>query len=187
VIKRTSSFPSIFSGQPGQLVGRDWAANYLRTPQDYEEYCIQAGEGAVPPEQFCLDPDVAMQRLMGLAGDVFYPDQLCLSPGTVHKANSFLVEHTATMMPQSSGGAGWCKRKILVACIGDTPLVYDVLLEEMVLFFCMLCSCSLHWFEDLVLACKKYYGWEVDLHSSPCGLLGVKLVVCPAAKLCASL
>ncbi|GAQ80242.1 hypothetical protein KFL_000490320 [Klebsormidium nitens] len=95
------SYPS----QPRLDSGEEWAAKYLRKPEDYEQYRLEVGADAVPPDQFTLDSVEAMRRLMGLAGDVFYPDQLCISPGTVHKANSFLVEHTATMMPQSSGGA----------------------------------------------------------------------------------
>lgn len=106
ILRRSLIICSTLSSQPQQILGQAWASTYLRTPEDYAEYCATHPDENVSPEAFRLDSDVAMQRLMDLSGDVFFQDQLCISPGTVHKANEYLIEHTATMMPQSSGGAG---------------------------------------------------------------------------------
>lgn len=86
----------------GSRPSREWAARYLKTRADLDNL-------ETPQEGWSLyniSPALPQQRLDDVLDSAIFPKTLTISPGRVHAANDSVLEHTASVVPGISGGAG---------------------------------------------------------------------------------
>ncbi|KAL3148746.1 hypothetical protein ABBQ38_014157 [Trebouxia sp. C0009 RCD-2024] len=89
-------------GHGGSRPSREWAARYLKTRADLDNL-------ETPQEGWSLyniSPALPQQRLDDVLDSAIFPKTLTISPGRVHAANDSVLEHTASVVPGISGGAG---------------------------------------------------------------------------------
>ena len=90
----------------------DWASRYLRTTADKDQLDALSSSWSL----YDLGQEEPSRRLHSLIDTAIFPNRLTASPGQVHAANDMVVEHTASVIPGISGGAGKiCSLEIICA------------------------------------------------------------------------
>jgi hypothetical protein len=84
------------------------ACRQLATQRDYEEYCksyVGDPKDLLPADAYRLEPSEGLSRADHYDdGVVFMSEHFCASPGAVVAANSSVVEHSCSALPQMCGG-----------------------------------------------------------------------------------
>lgn len=80
----------------------EWASKFLKTTIDRDQLDTTDDSWTL----YDVDQEEPAKRLHSLVQTAIFPHQLTASPGQVHKANNMVVQHTASVIPGISGGAG---------------------------------------------------------------------------------
>ena len=86
----------------GNRPASDWAAKYLKTSADRDKVENVTDFWSL----YNISATLPQQRLDDLIEAAIFPNTLTASPGQIHAANDQVVEHTASVIPGISGGAG---------------------------------------------------------------------------------